>query len=138
MRHLHFVLILKRPLAMFFELKMFVASYFLIYSFHPSLNLHKSDGWFDFVVNCEHLFLSNSYTSHELEMDIETKEKYSEILYRLLELYPLFEKKHLITMTFQMKLVEELNECYSTYMELKENGEHVPLPKKKSYLQKIF
>ena len=34
------------------------------------------DGWFDFVVKCEHLFLRNIYTSNELEqMNIETEEK---------------------------------------------------------------
>ena len=51
------------------------------------------DGWFDFVVKCEHLFLRNIYTSNELEqMNIETEEKSCEIIYRLLELYSLFEK----------------------------------------------
>ena len=41
---------------------------------------------------CEHLFLRNIYFADELEkMDIETEEKYTEIIYRLLEYYPLFE-----------------------------------------------
>ena len=37
--------------------------------------------------------LRNIYISNELkQIDIETEEKYSEILYRLLEFYLLFEK----------------------------------------------
>ena len=38
----------------------------------------ESDGWFNFVVKCEHLFLRNIYTSNELkQMDwglIQTEE----------------------------------------------------------------
>ena len=53
----------------------------------------EGEGWYDFVVNCEHLFLRNIYTSLELkEMDIETTETYCQIIDRLFELYPLFEK----------------------------------------------
>ena len=45
------------------------------------IDMERSDGWFDFVVKCEHLFLRNIYTSNELEqMNIETEEKYCEIL----------------------------------------------------------
>ena len=62
-----------------------------IYGF--PIDAEEGDGWFDFVVKCEHLFLRNIYTFNELEqMDIETEEKYCEIINRLLELYPLFEK----------------------------------------------
>ena len=40
-----------------------------------------SDGWFDFVVNCEHLFVRNIYRFDDLkQMDIETEEKYRETL----------------------------------------------------------
>ena len=50
------------------------------------IDAEGGDGWFDFVVKCEHLFLRNIYTFNELEqMDIETEEKYCEIIYRLLE-----------------------------------------------------
>ena len=64
----------------------------------------ESDGWFDFVIKCKHLFLSNIYYFDELQqMDIETEEKYIEILYRLLEFYPLFEGCLMMVM-FQMKL----------------------------------
>ena len=49
--------------------------------------------WFNFVVKCEHLFLRNIYSTSDLiEIDIETGEKYTEDLYRLLEMYPLFER----------------------------------------------
>ena len=52
-----------------------------------------SDGWFDLVVKCEHLFLRNIYTFNDLkEMDIKTEEKYSEILNRPLEFDPSLEK----------------------------------------------
>ena len=40
-----------------------------------------SDGWFDFVVNCEHLFVRNICRFDDLkQMDIETEEKYRETL----------------------------------------------------------
>ena len=40
-----------------------------------------SDGWFDFVVNCEHLFVRNIYRFDDLkQMDIETEEKCRETL----------------------------------------------------------
>ena len=41
----------------------------------------KQEGWYDFIVNHEHLFLRNIYTPSELqEMNIETTEKYCEIV----------------------------------------------------------
>ena len=41
----------------------------------------KQEGWYDFIVNHEHLFLCNIYTPSELqEMNIETTEKYCEIV----------------------------------------------------------
>ena len=40
-----------------------------------------SDEWFDFVVNCEHLFVRNICRFDDLkQMDIETEEKYRETL----------------------------------------------------------
>ena len=106
-----------------------------------SLNV-ESDGWFDFVVKCEHLFLRNIYNLFlrniynfdELQqMDIETEEKYSEILYRLLEFYPLFEKAHDdgdASDEVRNFLVEDLNDCYETFNEVRNDIQHVSLPKK--------
>ena len=63
-----------------------------------------SEGWFDFVLKCKHLFLRNIYTFDDFKkMEIETKEKYSDTIYRLLEDYPLFEKA-LMMVIFVMKL----------------------------------
>ena len=54
------------------------------------LEVEEAD-WFDFVVKCEHLFLRNICSLEDLKkMDIESEEKYTEIVHRLLEFYPLF------------------------------------------------
>ena len=53
----------------------------------------KGGSWFNFVVKCEHLFLRNIHSYDDLkQMDIETDEKYTEIIHRPLEFYLLFEK----------------------------------------------
>ena len=56
-------------------------------------------------------------------MDIETEEKYTEIVHRLLEFYLLFEKAHSngdVADEVRNFLLEDLNDCYSTLLELKE------------------
>ena len=56
------------------------------------LNIERED-WFDFVVKCKHLFLRNIYSYNDRkQMNIETKEKYTEIVHKLLDFYPLFEE----------------------------------------------
>ena len=59
-------------------------------------------------------------------MDIQTEEKYTEIIYRLLEFYSLFEN------AFDNGDVadEVMNFCYPTLMELKDDIQRVSLPKK--------
>ena len=52
---------------------------------------HKN--WYDFIIECEHLFLRNIYSSTDLkEMDVDTTEKYLDIIYRLLKLSPMFAR----------------------------------------------
>ena len=61
-------------------------------------------------------------------MDIETEGKYTKIIYRLFEYYPLFEKAledgdicdEVISFLF-----EDLNDCYTTIKELREDIYHV-------------
>ena len=53
------------------------------------LTADNEKGWFDFVVRCEYLFLKNIYSYDDLiQMNIENKENYEEILRRLIEFYP--------------------------------------------------
>ena len=84
---------------------------------------HRQCRLFDFIIKCEHLFLSNIYSVDKLEkMDIETEEKYTEIIYRLMEYYPLFENAiedgDDICEKVTSFLVEDLNDCYSMLQEL--------------------
>ena len=80
------------------------------------------------------MFFRNIYFADELEkMDIETEQKYTEIIYRLLEYYPLFEKAIEdgdICDEVRSFLIEDLNECYSTIKELKEDICHAWVPKR--------
>ena len=97
----------------------------------------ESDGWFDFVVKCKHLFLSNIYYFDELQHI----EKYIEILYRLLEFYPLFETVlddgH-VSDEVRNFLVEDLSDCYETFNELRNDIQHVSFLKKKFSSEKYF
>ena len=66
-------------------------------------------------------------------MDIQTEEKYTEIIYRLLEFYPLFENAFDdddVADEVMNFLLEDLDECYPTLMELKDDIQRVSLPKK--------
>ena len=64
---------------------------------------------FDFIIKCEHLFLSNIYSVDKLEkMDLETEEKYPEIIYRL----NAAEDGDDICEKVTSFLVEDLNDCY--------------------------
>ena len=95
----------------------------------------KWGNWFDFVVKCEHLFLRNIYSLDDLKkMDIESEEKYTEIVHRLLEFYALLEKAlddGDVADEVRNFLLEGLDHCYSTLLELKEEIQHVLLPKKR-------
>ena len=48
--------------------------------------------WYDFIVECEYLFLRNIYNEANLKkMKIENIEKYYEIFDRLVDLFPVVE-----------------------------------------------
>ena len=98
------------------------------------------EGWFDFVLKCEHLVLRNIYTfDHLKKMEIETEVKYSDTIYRLLEYYPLFEKAlddGDICDEVRNFLAEDLDDCYSTLKELKDDILHVSVPKKSIFFHK--
>ena len=67
-------------------------------------------------------------------MDIESEEKYTEIVHRLLEFYPLFEKAlddGDVADEVRNFLLEDLDDCYSTLLKLKEETQHVSLSKKR-------
>ena len=86
--------------------------------------------------------VSQKYTANDLkQIDIETEEKYIEIQYRLLELYPLF-KNALddgdVSDEVRTFLAEDLDDCYSTLMELRDDIQHVSFPKKKFCAKKHF
>ena len=76
------------------------------------------------------MFLRNIHSADELEkMDIETENKYTEGIYRLLEYYPLFKKAtedyNDICDKIRSFLVEDLNNCYSMLHELRVDIYHV-------------
>ena len=86
------------------------------------------------------MLLRNIYSADELEkMDIETEVKYTEIIYRLLEYYPLFEKTKDGNICGEVRrfLVEDLNDCYSTLKELRADIYHVSLAKIKFSSKKL-
>ena len=101
------------------------------------LDLHASDEhkrWYDFIVECEDLFLRNIYSKADLqEMKINDNEKYYEIFDRLVELNPVVEsalEDDIASMEFENFLSEDLNNLYSTAEELKETIDNVFVPKK--------
>ena len=75
------------------------------------------------------MFLRNIHSADELEkMDIETENKYTEGIYRLLEYHPLFKKAtedYDICDKIRSFLVEDLNNCYSMLHELRVDIYHV-------------
>ena len=90
--------------------------------------------WYDFIVECEHLFLRNIYTTTDLkEMNISVTEKHYEIIGRLLELFPAVEAALDLDWSNQFKnfMMEEVDGAYSHLDDLKENIEHVAGPKKR-------
>ena len=99
-------------------------------------------GWIDFVVKCEYLFLRNIYFFDELKkMNIESKEKYSEIVYKVLEYYPIFEEAlgdccdeyDEICEQVQDSLVDYLDDAFDKLKELKDNIECIEISKKKRF-----
>ena len=73
-------------------------------------------------------------------MEIETEEKYSDTIYRLLEYYPLFEKAlddGDICDEVRNFLAEDLDDCYSTLKELKDDIMYASVTKKAFSSRKI-
>ena len=93
---------------------------------------HKS--WYNFIVECERLFLRNIYSKADLqEMKIDDIEKYYEIFDRLLEIIPIVEsalEDDIASTEFENFLLEDLNNLYLTGEELKEATDNVVIPKK--------
>ena len=91
------------------------------------------NGWFDFVVCSEHLFLRNIYSYEELEKrEIKDEESYKEILYWL-ALYSLFEaalQDGVICDEVRDFMLEDLNNNYESFGELREGIEHISVLKK--------
>ena len=87
------------------------------------------------------MFLRNINSSNDLEkIDIETEEKYMDILYRLIEYYPLFEKAIEgvdICDEFRRFLAEDLNDCCPTIKDLQEDIYHISGPPKNFLLKKL-
>ena len=102
----------------------------------------EEEDWYDIVVNREHLCLRNIYTSFELkEINIETTEKYREIVDRLFEVYPMFERAlddGDMSDEFRNFLVEDLDDCYPTLSEIKDDIHHIDIPKKIFTSKKIL
>ena len=79
---------------------------------------------YDFIAECEHLFLRNIYCNTDLqEMKIDDIEKYYETFDRLVELFPVVERAledETTSPKFEDFMLEELGNLYSTAEELKE------------------
>ena len=92
-------------------------------------------GWFDFVVRCEYLFLNNIYSYNDLkQMNIENQKNYEEILLKLIEFYLLFEnalQDGELCDEVRDFMLEDLNNCYSTFQDLREEIDHISIPKRR-------
>ena len=67
-------------------------------------------------------------------MNIENQENYEEILRRPIEFYPLFEsalQDGKICYEVRDFWLEDLNNCYSTFQDLREEINHISIPKKR-------
>ena len=92
-------------------------------------------GWFDFVIRWEYLFLRNIYLYEDLkQISIQNEENYEDIIRRLIEYYPLFEnaiQEGDMCDKVMNFLLEDLHNCYSTLEELREEIDHISIPKKR-------
>ena len=90
--------------------------------------------WYDFIIECEYLFLRNIYNHTDLQkMKIEDIEKYNEIFNRLVELFPVVESALEYRDTcveFEDFMSEELDNVYSSVSEMKEDIGNVVVTKK--------
>lgn len=88
--------------------------------------------WYDFVVECEYLFLRNIYSNNDLQkMKIDDIEKYYEIFDRLVELFPVVESALGDgDVCFEFRGLMEV-ELHSTLRETKEDIDNIVIAKKK-------
>ena len=90
--------------------------------------------WCNFVVEREHLFLRNIFTLNELrEMKIDNIEEYYQIIDRLVESFPEVENAldtEDMSEEFKNFLLEDLIDQYPTLREMKDDINHIILPKK--------
>ena len=92
------------------------------------------NGWFEHVVQAEHLLLRNNYSCEEMQsMGIFDGEDYKDILYRLVDLHSYFEtalQDSVINDEISDFTLEDLNNSYETFEELRKDIEHISVPKK--------
>ena len=81
--------------------------------------------WFDFIVECERLFLRNIYSDIDLQkMKIDDIEKYYEIFDKLVELFPVVEgalEDGDTSVVFEGFMIDELDSVYSIVRRVKRN-----------------
>ena len=72
--------------------------------------------WYDFIIECEYLFLRNIYSDTDLQkMKIDDIEKCYEIFDRLVELFPVVEsalEDGNTSVEFENFIIEELDDVY--------------------------
>ena len=74
-------------------------------------------------------------------MNIENKENYKENLRKLIEFYPLFEsalQEGEMCNEVRDFLLEDLDSFYSTFQDLREDINHISVPKKRSASKKTL
>ena len=100
-----------------------------------SLLAEAENGWFNFIVTCEHLFLKNIYSYDELkQMSIDNEENYKEILYRLIDFCPSFEnalRESDLSDEVRDFMLEDLNNTYETLQDLRNEINHITVPDKR-------
>ena len=95
----------------------------------------KQKRWYDFIVDCEHLYLRSIYSESDLKgMEIETYNKYYSIFNKLVRIFPEVESAlhdGESSEEFKNFIFEDLDGAYSTVSELREDIEHIVVPRKK-------
>ena len=96
---------------------------------------YTENGWFDHVVNSEHLFLRNIYSHSQMKiMGIDDIDEYKEGLYRLLNIFTDFEDALQYGQPSEevIDFIRELDLCdtYDNFNSMREDIEKVSLPRK--------
>ena len=74
-------------------------------------------------------------------MNIENEENYEDIIRRLIEYYPLFEvaiQEGDMCDEVRNFLLEDLKNCYSTLEELREEIDHISIPRRDLIRKKLY